>query len=143
MLVNDYLEIGFEFFRIYGHSMGAQVSGFSGRRIQEAANSTIAKIIAMDPAGPLYSDLYRIEKTDANVVEVIHSDMGGFGYDGEIGTIDFYPNGGRAVQPGCPSIAESIIDYYENDTYSKYFLLSCYIIMYSSTELQAILDVTC
>ena len=42
--------------------------------------------------------------TDADFVDVIHTDLKGLGIDQPIGHLDFYPNGGD-VQPGCGVIA--------------------------------------
>lgn len=47
----------------------------------------------------------RLDQSDANYVDVIHSNgesliVGGFGTWEPIGHVDFYPNGGRA-QRGC------------------------------------------
>ena len=65
-------------------------------------------ILGLDPAGPLfegYDGKVRLDKSDANYVDIIHSNgesliVGGFGTWEAIGHVDFYPNGGRA-QRGC------------------------------------------
>jgi hypothetical protein len=65
----------------------------------------------LDPAGPLfegYDTSVRLDKSDADYVDVIHSNgeaiyVGGFGIAEAIGHVDFYPNGGRA-QRGCSNI---------------------------------------
>lgn len=43
----------------------------------------------------------RLSETDADYVDVIHTDAGVFGIPDPIGHADFYPNEGRALQPGC------------------------------------------
>ncbi|XP_023312445.1 pancreatic triacylglycerol lipase-like, partial [Anoplophora glabripennis] len=43
----------------------------------------------------------RLTKSDADYVDVIHTDSGIFGFPLSIGHADFFPNGGRALQPGC------------------------------------------
>lgn len=35
-------------------------------------------------------------------VDIIHTDAGGFGAPKSTGTVDFWVNGGRRFQPGCP-----------------------------------------
>lgn len=58
---------------------------------------------ALDPAGPLFYVTTmngRMRSTDAAFVEVIHTNAGVLGYQGELGTIDLWPNGG-SWQAGC------------------------------------------
>lgn len=74
----------------------------------------------------------RLDTTDANFVDVIHSCAGTLGIKKSIGHIDFYPNNGEgktfyclihflrqlqssAIQPGCTGVKEftgCIIEYY-------------------------------
>lgn len=57
----------------------------------------------MDPAGPLFdanSPINRLASTDAEYVEVIHTDTQQLGIAFPIGHADFYPNGGTGM-PGC------------------------------------------
>ena len=59
----------------------------------------------MDPAYPLFwfsGTGSRICKTDADNVEIIHTNAGEFGYYSAIGHVDFYINGGFQ-QNGCSS----------------------------------------
>lgn len=44
--------------------------------------------------------MHRIDRTDAKSVDIIHTDINGFGLGENLGHIDFYPNGGR-LQPNC------------------------------------------
>ena len=62
-------------------------------------------MIGLDPAGPLHTNVdaeFRLDKGDADQVDVIHTDTEGFGTkrDETVGHIDFFPNGGDN-QPGC------------------------------------------
>ena len=43
----------------------------------------------------------RLDPTDALFVDVIHSAGRWVGDDDVLGHVDFFPNGGRAPQPGC------------------------------------------
>lgn len=82
-----------------GHSLGAHICGFVGKKTK------LARISAMDPAGPLFkgaSAYGRLDKGDADYVDVLHGD-GLIGIQDELGHKDFYPNGG-AKQPNCSPI---------------------------------------
>uniref|UniRef100_A0ABD2WZP2 phospholipase A1 n=1 Tax=Trichogramma kaykai TaxID=54128 RepID=A0ABD2WZP2_9HYME len=84
---------------LIGHSLGAHVMGIAGYYTK----NTVNYIVGLDPALPLFHFAKtgsRLSKTDANIVEVIHTNGGLLGYLSAIGTIDFYPNGG-SIQPGC------------------------------------------
>lgn len=85
---------------IVGHSLGAHVAGIAGRNIQNGRAKTI---VGLDPAGPLFTtNLFqlRLSSSDADYVEVIHTNAGLFGYPKPLGDADFYPNYG-SYQPGC------------------------------------------
>lgn len=58
----------------------------------------------MDPAGPLFTKWpksLKLDASDAEFVDVIHTDAGIFGYPRQIGHVDFWPNQGISPQPGC------------------------------------------
>ncbi|KAK9892113.1 hypothetical protein WA026_018316 [Henosepilachna vigintioctopunctata] len=88
---------------LIGHSLGAHISGFASKTFTKITGKKLPRIIALDPAGPLFvfrPNSKRLNKDDADVVMVMHTDAGVFGYPTVIGTIDFFPNNG-ANQPGC------------------------------------------
>ncbi|XP_053680254.1 phospholipase A1-like [Anopheles nili] len=85
---------------LVGHSLGAHLAGLTGKRV---TTGRIGAILGLDPAGPLFSSANpgtRLASTDAEYVEVIHTNGGTLGMYDPIGTADFYPNGGKH-QPGC------------------------------------------
>ena len=60
------------------------------------------------PCDQGYTPNVRLDKTDADFVDVIHSNgdsliIGGLGAWEPIGHVDFYPNGGKA-QRGCQNL---------------------------------------
>lgn len=60
-------------------------------------------VTGLDPAGPLFNFLEpRLSFSDARFVDIIHTDYRFYGIAKATGTVDFFPNGGRRVQPGCP-----------------------------------------
>lgn len=62
-------------------------------------------ISALDPAFPGFYGpfLKHITKDDAEFVDVIHTDAWIYGAPASTGTVDFWPNSGSALQPGCPT----------------------------------------
>ncbi|XP_076115296.1 inactive pancreatic lipase-related protein 1-like [Mytilus galloprovincialis] len=99
-----------EYSNVYlvGHSLGAHICGYAGERLPG-----LGRITGLDPAGPFfqYTDsAVRIDSTDADFVDIIHTDGTRYGLNEAVGDVDFYPNGG-VHQPAClsdhldPSIA--------------------------------------
>ncbi|XP_076239982.1 pancreatic triacylglycerol lipase [Calliopsis andreniformis] len=92
-----------------GHSLGAHVAGNAGSSM---TSGRLGRITGLDPALPgfhlLTSDKTRLDSTDAFFVDVIHSCGGVLGFLQPLGSADFYPNAGTAVQPGCCCIPEVI-----------------------------------
>ncbi|XP_039296077.1 pancreatic triacylglycerol lipase [Nilaparvata lugens] len=97
-----------EFCHVIGHSLGAHLAGYVGSTLQTKFRQKLGRITGLDPAEPHFSKtdpIVRLDPTDANYVDIIHSDAtpfirGGLGMDEPIGHLDFYPNGGEN-QPGC------------------------------------------
>ncbi|KAI4468892.1 lipase [Holotrichia oblita] len=90
-------------FTLIGHSLGAHITGCIGVQIKARSGFRIPIIIALDPAGPLFSILLnrnRIDRSHADFVQVIHTAGLLLGFRSSLGHADYYPNGGR-TQPGC------------------------------------------
>ncbi|XP_029158872.1 uncharacterized protein LOC114931098 [Nylanderia fulva] len=100
------LNVPLEKVHIIGFSLGAHVAGFAGAEL-----GNVSRITGLDPAGPLFESQdtrARLDATDANFVDVIHSNgeqliLGGLGSWQPMGDVDYYPNGGK-VQSGCSNI---------------------------------------
>ncbi|KAG4068150.1 hypothetical protein HA402_001575 [Bradysia odoriphaga] len=91
---------------IIGHSLGAHAAGFAGSFLQP---TKVARITGLDPASPKFDGTgedSRLDTSDANFVDVIHSCGGILGIKQAIGHVDFFPNNGEAVQPGCNGVKE-------------------------------------
>ncbi|XP_058063375.1 pancreatic triacylglycerol lipase [Anopheles bellator] len=101
---------------LIGFSLGSHVAGFAGFEFSNLAETTSAvdsiwRITGLDPAGPLFEAQppeVRLDAGDAQFVDVIHSNgenliLGGLGSWQPMGTVDYYPNGGR-VQHGCTNL---------------------------------------
>ncbi|KAM7374298.1 hypothetical protein PAMP_006966 [Pampus punctatissimus] len=103
-----------------GISLGAHISGFVGARL----NGRIGRITALDPAGPLFTGNppeNRLDATDAQFVDVLHTDIDALGFREPLGHIDFYANGGTD-QPGCPKTIFSGTAYFKCDHQRSVFL---------------------
>ncbi|XP_034833544.2 pancreatic triacylglycerol lipase-like [Maniola hyperantus] len=86
--------------RIVGVGLGGHAAGIAAR----STTGTIPHIIALDPSLPGWShNIHKLTKNDAQLVEVIHTTAGHYGYDKPLGDIDFYPNGG-SWQTGCGTV---------------------------------------
>ncbi|XP_067133663.1 pancreatic lipase-related protein 2-like [Centruroides vittatus] len=96
--LKEYGGAKFEDFHLIGQSLGAQISGYVGNNIFK-----LGRITGLDPAGPKFqnvSNYQHLERSDANFVDVIHTDIAndvlvGFGTAEVVGHADFYPNGGN------------------------------------------------
>lgn len=105
--LHENLEVSHSNIHIIGHSLGAHVAGFTGAIVQKDKGEKLPRITGLDPAGPLFllaSPQNRLDPTDANFVDVIHTDGRKFGYYNPLGTVDFYPNGGIGPQPACRGV---------------------------------------
>ncbi|XP_053995375.1 pancreatic lipase-related protein 2-like [Hylaeus anthracinus] len=95
---------------ISGHSLGSHVAGFAGAYL----DGRIGRITGLDPASPLFETIsgivdpeLRLDPTDAQFVDVIHTSGSAFGFLAPLGHADFYPNNGKFPQPGCSFILTS------------------------------------
>ncbi|XP_014674353.1 PREDICTED: inactive pancreatic lipase-related protein 1-like [Priapulus caudatus] len=94
---------------IIGHSLGAHIAGYAGERVDG-----LRRISGLDPVGPYFENtdpVVRLDPTDADFVDVIHTDMLpiyflGLGIKMAVGHVDFYPNGGLN-QPGCGNLFDT------------------------------------
>ncbi|XP_063006608.1 lipase member I [Melospiza melodia melodia] len=105
---------------LIGVSLGAHIAGFVGQKYK----GKLGRITGLDPAGPSFTGEppdHRLDPTDAQFVDVIHSDIDVLGFKKPLGTIDFYPNGGMD-QPGCPKTFFSGLQYFKCDHQRSVFL---------------------
>ncbi|XP_045769263.1 lipase member I-like [Maniola jurtina] len=93
-----------EDFHLLGISLGAHIAGWTGKYFHRYRSRTIGRITGLDPAGPCFSFAYadqRLDKMDAQYVDVLHSNRLVQGVIEPLGHADFYINGGGPQQPGC------------------------------------------
>lgn len=62
-------------------------------------------LFILDPAYPGFTRLKaiddRLDPSDAEFIDVIHTCSGILGHIHNLGHVDFYPNSGKPAQPGC------------------------------------------
>ncbi|EHH19396.1 hypothetical protein EGK_20093 [Macaca mulatta] len=106
---------------LIGHSLGAHLAGEAGSRIPG-----LGRITGLDPAGPFFHNTpkeVRLDPSDANFVDVIHTNAARILFELGVGTIDacghldFYPNGGKHM-PGCEDLITPLLKFNFN-TYKK------------------------
>ena len=77
----------------------------------------------LDPAGLYFitdGTSFRLDESDAQYVDVIHTDAGVFGTTLASGHTDFWPNGGSS-QPGCFFNCKHLQSRDNHNIRSKYF----------------------
>lgn len=88
---------------LVGHSLGAHIAGFAGKTFHTLTGTLVGRISGLDPAGPSFTHVdsnLRLAASDAEFVDVIHTNAGVYGLTSPVGHVDFFPNGG-AQQPNC------------------------------------------
>ncbi|XP_026725696.1 phospholipase A1 member A-like [Trichoplusia ni] len=94
---------------LIGFSLGAHVAGMTGKLVKMKLNATIGQITALDPARPCFARAdQRLERGDAEFVQVIHSSAGVLGIEEPLGHADVYVNGVPGKHPECEHKAISL-----------------------------------
>lgn len=100
---------------IIGHSLGAHIGGFVGKDL-----AGIGRITGLDPAGPSFDKMNRFErldKTDAKLVDIIHTNAGKIHYSR---TVPSYvtKTAGKIVSK-IPFIGKPLEDKLKNTNYTN------------------------
>lgn len=83
---------------LLGFSLGGQTISYIAKNFQLTTGKNISKITALEPSGPCFRSLNpdeRLNAADADFVEVIHTNIDGYGMAARMGHVDFYVNGGE------------------------------------------------
>ncbi|CAG5056955.1 unnamed protein product [Parnassius apollo] len=95
--------LSLEGLHVVGHSLGVHLGGYACRYLKNKG-FMVPRLTGLDPAYPGFylPVLVRpVNRDDALFFDVVHTDAGGFGEPLAVGHADFWPNAGRAKQPGC------------------------------------------
>ncbi|KAM3966366.1 phospholipase A1-like [Aphomia sociella] len=101
MLYNVTLQnVGFNPKRLelVGLSLGGQMMSFIAKSYKELSGVKIGRLTGLDPSGPCFRNLgpdHKLDKSDADYVELISTNMDGLGIASPVGHVNFYVNGGE------------------------------------------------
>ncbi|XP_063235519.1 lipase member H-like [Bacillus rossius redtenbacheri] len=85
---------------LVGFSLGAHVAGIAANRYK---GGRIARITGLDPVGRRFENVAlenRLDSSDAEFVQIIHTNGNFIGWPTALGHVDFFPNDGNK-QYGC------------------------------------------
>lgn len=92
---------------LVGASLGAHVVAYAAKQFYEKTGKRPWRLTGLDPAGPCFRSLppeYKISPSDATHVDIVHTNIDGFGIAEPLGHIDFYVNGGEFQPSDIPYI---------------------------------------
>lgn len=87
---------------LLGLSLGAHTASFIAKNYKLKTGIKISRITGLDPSGPCFRNLGpedRLDKSDVDFVDVIDTNIDGYGMAAPVGHVNFYVNGGE-YQPG-------------------------------------------
>lgn len=87
---------------LVGLSHGGQAISFIAKNYRQITGTNVSRVTSLDPGGPCFrhnGPEDRIDASDADFVEIVHTNTEGYGMAGAVGHIDYYVNGGE-YQPG-------------------------------------------
>ncbi|XP_031768708.2 phospholipase A1 member A-like [Galleria mellonella] len=83
---------------ILGLSLGGQTMSFIAKSYYALAGVKIGRLTALDPMGPCFRNLgpeNRLDKSDADFVELVGTNIDGYGVAEPLAHVNFYVNGGE------------------------------------------------
>nr|XP_049706707.1 lipase member H [Helicoverpa armigera] len=87
---------------LVGLSLGAHTISFIAKNYRLQTGMNISRLTGLDPSGPCFRNLGpedRLDQTDADFVDVVETNIDGYGMAAPVGHVNFYVNGGE-FQPG-------------------------------------------
>lgn len=134
MLLHDTLEIDVKTIHIVAVTLGAHIAGYAGRYVQEhhPENAAIGRITGLEAAGALFEsyfgvqNVFSLRRSDADVVDVTHTNSIFWGSNQNVGSVDFYVNGGETQRFCGESTAFDLISPSLVNTCSHAFAIILY-----------------
>lgn len=83
---------------ILGFSLGCHTASFIASQFQTMTGRNISALTALEPSGPCFRNLgptERLDASNADFVQVIHTNIDGYGMATRMGHVDIYINGGE------------------------------------------------
>ncbi|XP_030571402.1 vitellogenin-1-like [Drosophila novamexicana] len=133
-LIGEHLAVGLQHLikvmplmdiHLIGHSLGAHIMGTAGRTYKKLTGRLVSRITGLDPAKPCFRNeksLPGLMHGDAELVDVIHTNIGILAKRDPLGDIDFYPGGAHPIKPGCLTIGCShtrAVEYFAESVYPQ------------------------
>ncbi|EDW31141.1 GL20792 [Drosophila persimilis] len=97
-LLSRNFDVPLERILLVGFAEGAHLAGAVAAKVQADLGQRFPHLTALDPTEGSLEHL--LSPSDAQFVEVVHTNGGGLGTLERLGHVDYYPNGG-GTQPGC------------------------------------------
>ncbi|XP_016982588.1 pancreatic lipase-related protein 3 [Drosophila rhopaloa] len=99
ILLNKNFDVPLDRIVIVGFAEGAHLAGGVAAQVQRELGQQIPHLTVLDPSSGEELE-HKLSKSDAEFVEVVHTNAEGAGTWKQLGHVDYYPNGGQ-TQPGC------------------------------------------
>nr|XP_017106170.2 pancreatic lipase-related protein 3 [Drosophila bipectinata] len=99
ILLNKNFDVPLEDILLVGFAEGAHLAGGVAAKVHADLGHKPLHLTALDPTSG-ESLQHVLSPSDAEFVEVVHTDSGGEGTWETLGHVDYFPNGGTS-QPGC------------------------------------------
>ncbi|KAG6451669.1 hypothetical protein O3G_MSEX007280 [Manduca sexta] len=83
---------------LLGFSLGGQTVSYVAKNYQQMTGKNVSNIVALEPSGPCFRTLGkedRLDASNADFVQVLHTNIDGYGMATPMGHVDFYINGGE------------------------------------------------
>ncbi|XP_048000848.1 phospholipase A1-like isoform X2 [Leguminivora glycinivorella] len=92
---------------LVGLSLGAHIVSYAAKHFYNATGKKPSRLTGLDPSGPCFKTMpleHRLNPSDAEHIEIVHTNIDGFGTPEPLGHVDFYANGGEYQPSDIPYI---------------------------------------